>query len=106
MVISGDPQLIVSPYTASSLITSESIFASKRINLSGATNTTALYISSLGDPIMDASCNLLDNTNTSLITDGGAYIGKSLYLGNNIYIYFTVFIAYFVSDGHFFEESI
>ncbi len=84
MTIIGEPQLIVSPYTASSLITSESTFDSRRINLSGSTNTTALYISSLGNPIMDASCNLLDNTNTSFITLGGAYIAKSLYLGENL----------------------
>lgn len=93
MVISGDPQLIVSPYTASSLITSESIFASRRINLSGSTNTTALYISSLGTPIMDANCILLDNSNTSLITDGGVYIGRSLYLEENLCAHGNAIIA-------------
>lgn len=86
MVVSGTVQLVVGPNDVSSLITSESTFNSKRINLSGDGTSTgrALYISSIGNPSMNTACDLLDNTNTSLITDGGAYIGKSLYLGDNL----------------------
>lgn len=95
MVVNGTPQLIVGPHSSSSLITSESIFDTQRINLSGINSSTgtALYIGSTGTPDVDPTCNLISNDDSSILTLGGAYIGRGIYIEDELCVKGNAIIA-------------